>query len=235
MPNKLVIYTASFGDHDVPAEIPGLEGIADLCCFSDRDFGLKTWNTFYRRSVFRTPRMDAKWYKMAARHLFPTHEWSIYLDASIRVKDPMRMIEVVRAAMDEHIGREGQTGFDGPSGLAFFSHPEGQRSLEEEAAFSMTFPKYAGEPCEAQVAHYRDCGMGSEPYRLYAGGVIGRDHTDLNDRFDKEWFDECVHWSCQDQLSLPFVLWKQGRTPGIIPGNIYDNEFLMREWSGPNR
>lgn len=226
MPN-LVIYTAAFGDHDVPAEIPGLDGIADLCCFSDRDFGLKTWNTFYRRGVFKTPRMDAKWYKMSARHLFPTHEWSIYLDASIRVKDPKRMIETVRSAVDdwEH------------NGLGFFLHPEAQRSLEEEARFSMTFPKYTGEPCEAQVAHYRACGMqATDPqYQLLAGGVIGRGHNLANERFDKAWFDECVHWSCQDQLSLPYVLWQQGRTPGIIPGNIYDNEFLCREWSGPNK
>lgn len=228
VPN-LVIYTAAFGDHDRPAEIPGLDGIADLCCFSDRDFGLKTWNTFYRRSVFKTPRMDAKWYKMSARHLFPTHEWSIWLDASIRVKDPKRMVDTIRETM---------TWDARCSSLAFFLHPEAQRSLEEEAAFSMTFPKYAGEPCEAQVAHYRSCGMNVDDlnYKLYAGGVIGRMHNDETELFEKAWFDECVHWSCQDQLSLPYVLWSQKwRAVEIIPGNIYDNEFLCREWSGPNK
>jgi hypothetical protein len=101
----------------------------------------------------------------------------------------------------------------------------------------MTMQKYQSEPCIEQVAHYREAGMSrAEPdYLLYAGGVIGRVHSSDTERFEKAWFDECVHWSVQDQLSLPFVLWRQKRTPGIIPGNIYDNEFLGRVWSGPDK
>jgi len=230
---ELAVYTAAFGDHDKPAELPGLAGIADLFCFTDSvDLKLDTWQIFRRPSVFRTPRMDAKWYKLSARHLMPRHSWSIYLDASIRVKDPIAMVIEIKRALDQSA-----------SDLALFSHPEGQRSLEEEAQFSMTFPKYAGERCVEQVAHYRDAGMpASDPdYRLYAGGVIGRFHSEAVERFEKRWLDECIHWSSQDQLSLPYVLWyerEQGVRdlgPGIIPGNIYDCPFLGRVWSGPNK
>ncbi len=226
---KLVIYTAAFGDHDQPVDLPGLSGVADVCCFTDNaDLieKLPSAHVFVRRGMFRTSRMDAKWYKMSARHLFPEHEWSIYLDASVRVKQPHQMVSAVRAALDQK----------GSEGLAFFSHPEDPlRSLEDEALFSMTFPKYAGEPCVDQVLHYRHAGMSSldSDYRLYAGGVIGRMHWEMTERFEKAWFDECVHWSVQDQLSLPYVLWRQRRMPGVIPGSIYDNEFLCRVWSGP--
>lgn len=227
---KLVIYTAAFGDHDQPIDLSGLSGVADVCCFTDNAAlveRLPSVRVFVRRPLFRSSRMDAKWYKMSARHLFPEHEWSIYLDASIRVKDPHQMVHAVRAALDQK----------GSEGLAFFSHPEGQRSLEDEALFSMTFPKYAGEPCLEQVGHYRHAGMNAadSDYRLYAGGVIGRMHWEATERFEKAWFDECLHWSVQDQLSLPYVLWRQRRVPGIIPGNIYDNEFLCRMWSGPGK
>jgi len=225
---KLAIYTAAFGDHDKPAELPGLQGVVDLFCFTDSpDLKLDTWQIFRRPNVFRTPRMDAKWYKMSACHLMPQHEVSIYLDASIRVKDPSLMIAEVGRALSR----------DARGELAFFLHPEEQRSLEQEAAFSMTMPKYQGEPCVRQVEHYRDAGMpASDPgYHLYAGGVIGRRHNAAVERFEKRWFDECVHWSCQDQLSIPYVLWREQRAPGIIPGNIYDCSILGRVWSGPGK
>lgn len=232
-----VIYTACFGDHDQPVDIPGLEGVADLVCFTDDPAlaqKIPHWQVFLRRdakgetrsgAVFATPRMEAKWYKMSACHLFPDREWSIYIDSSVRVKEPHLMLQVCWAAMKAG------------GGLALFSHPEGQRSLEEEAAFSMTMAKYRGEPCVEQVAHYRAVGMpkGDPSYHLYAGGCIARRHSTTISVFEKSWFDECVHWSVQDQLSLPYVLWREGIVPGIIPGSIYDNEFLMRVWSGSER
>ncbi len=235
-----IIYTACFGDHDQPEDTDQFVGLAELHCFTDNPNlipKLPHWNVHGRRRRFASARMDAKWYKMSAIHLMPDKPWSIYIDASVRVKDGKAMIAAVRAAMNSSIVKamDGSvTPATDASGLAFFSHPEDpSRSLEEEAAFSMTMGKYAGEPCVEQVAHYRACGL--HPTALVAGGVIGRDHTEENARFEKAWFDECVNWSVQDQLSLPFVLWREGRTPGVIPGNIYDCGFLGRVWSGPDR
>jgi len=232
-----VIYTACFGDHDQPEDTDQFVGLAELHCFTDNPEliqKLPHWNVHGRRRRFSTARMDAKWYKMSACHLMPDKPWSIYLDASVRVRNGAALITAVRAAMDRSI-EQGLTA----SGLAFFAHPEDpQRKLDEEAAFSMTMSKYAGEPCIEQVAHYRACGFAEmatdRPY-LLAGGVIGRDHTDINARFEKAWFDECVHWSAQDQLSLPFVVRQECRAVGIIPGNIYDCDLLSRVWSGPDR
>lgn len=243
-----IIYTACFGDHDQPEDTDQFVGLAELHCFTDNPgliAKLPHWNVHGCRRRFATPRMDAKWFKMSACHLMPDKSWSIYLDASVRVRNGAALIAAVRAAMDRSITQEmdGAMGLIEASGLAFFAHPEDpHRSLEEEATFSMTMGKYAGEPCLEQVAHYRACGRALEgvstvpfTYALFAGGVIGRDHTDINARFEKAWFDECVHWSVQDQLSLPFVLRSEGRVPGVIPGNIYDCELLSRVWSGPDR
>ncbi len=227
-----IIYTACFGDHDQPVDIPDLDHVADLVCFTDDPSlaqKIPHWRVFLRRSVFKTPRMDAKWFKMSACHLFPDRQWSIYIDSSVRVKDPFLMLQ--RAAHALGLRRTDPA-------LALFEHPEDPlRSLEAEATFSMTMPKYAGEPCIEQVAHYRQAGfLADDPsYRLYAGGCIARCHVRQIDLFEKAWFDECVHWSVQDQLSLPYVLWQLSVTPGIIPGSIYDNEFLMRVWSGSAR
>ncbi len=233
-----IIYTACFGDHDQPVDIPDLDHVADLVCFTDDptlQARLPHWRVFLRRSVFRTPRMDAKWLKMSACHLFPDRQWSIYIDSSVRVKEPHLMLQRCHYALG---GTHGVQGVNPGVSIALFEHPEDpQRSLEAEAVFSMTMPKYAGEPCVEQVAHYRQAGfLADDPsYRLYAGGCIARCHTVQIALFEKAWFDECVHWSVQDQLSLPYVLRQLSITPGIIPGSIYDNEFLMRVWSGSAR
>jgi len=238
MTDKPIIYTACFGDHDKPVDIPDLGGVADLVCFTDDTSlvdKLPHWRVFVRRSVFRSPRMDAKWFKMSACHLFPDREWSIYIDSSVRVKEPHLMLQRCHHALTGITTR----GVRSPrASIALFEHPEDPlRSLEAEAEFSMTFPKYQGEPCIEQVAHYRSAGMPKalEGYRLYAGGCIARWHWPPIAELEKAWLDECVHWSVQDQLSLPYVLWRHEMIPGVIPGNIYDNEFLMRVWSGPGR
>jgi len=166
---KLAIYTAAFGDHDKPAELPGLQGVVDLFCFTDSpDLKLDTWQIFRRPNVFRTPRMDAKWYKMSACHLMPQHEVSIYLDASIRVKDPSLMIAEVGRALSR----------DARGELAFFLHPEEQRSLEQEAAFSMTMPKYQGEPCvrKSSTTETRACRL-LIPATIYMRAASSDDGT----------------------------------------------------------
>jgi hypothetical protein len=224
---KTVIYTACFGDHDQPAELPGFEGMADLVCFTDSPSlarERKTWQVMRRRSRFKTARMDAKWYKMSASHLFPEHELSIYIDSSVRFHKTEGFLEHCVEVLRTSGAR-----------IAFYTHPEGQRTILEEAEFSMTMGKYIGEPLIEQARHYYAAGYRDS--KLLAGGCIVRDLTTgyLVPSFEKAWFDECVHWSAQDQISLPYVLWNEHIAYGVLPGSIYENEYFSRVWSGPDR
>lgn len=218
---KICVYTACFGNHDKPAEIEGLGPVEAHCFTDDPNFTSRTWIVHHRRPRFNQPRMDAKWYKMSACHLFPELDASIYLDSSIVV----RRGDVLVSSLLSHINY---------ASTAFFEHPEGPRTLEEEAEFSLTMGKYQGEPLREQVAHYRLVGL-PQGERLLAGGCIVRSHEANVSWLEKAWFDECLHWSVQDQLSLPYVLWRLKADPEIIPGTIYDNALFYRNWSGPDR
>ncbi len=233
---KVAIYTACFGDHDKPADVPGTfesaEHSVSLTCFTDSPSlarELKTWQVRRMRARFKTPRMDAKWYKTSACRLFgETHELSIYVDSSVRFHRAEGFVDHCISAL-------------GKSPIAFYTHPEGQRSLIEEAQFSMTMGKYIGEPLIEQARTYAEVFPGG---RLLAGGCIVRDHRPRTDgrfdrddvcRFEKAWFDECVFWSAQDQISLPYMLWKECLEYSLLPGSIYQNDFFSRIWSGPDR
>ena len=99
-------------------------------------------------------------------------------------------------------------------------------------------PKYAGMSLRAQVDAYLTEGMPDN--MLWAGGVIARRHDDdgvmvhPNILLGLKWYHECRRWSPQDQISLPYVLWKLGIEPAIIPGNIYETPYMKHIWTGPS-
>lgn len=218
-----VIYTASFGGHDAPPEL--WDAGCDLICYTD-SFTLKrkTWTVLRMGatppSVIRTPRLDAKWFKMSASALFSEqYETSIWIDAAFWVHHGEGFAQHCLSHLHD--------------GIAFYPHPAEFRSLEQESVISAEMRKYDGEPLIEQVQHYRKQGLVGG--RLFCGGVIAREHTPKIARLEERWLEECRRWSSQDQLSLPYVLREIGITPGLIPGDIYSNPYLAHLWSGTLR
>ncbi len=217
---RVVIYTASFGGHDRPSEFH--DAGCDLVCFTDQDLELETWQVmpFDIDRPDLSPRLQAKVFKMSAVAMFGgQYDYSIWLDASFWAHHGAGFAEHCLAHLHD--------------GLAFYPHPAEWRSLEQEALISQRMPKYAGEDLVGQVQRYRDLGLAGG--KLLCGGVIARAHTPDVARLESRWLEECKARSPQDQLSLPFCLWKEGLRPGLIPGDIYSNEFLVHLWSGTKR
>lgn len=219
---RSVIYTAAFGDHDVPSEVWDAE--CDLVCFTDNPaLKLKTWDV--RQSVVTglldaSPRMKAKWFKLNATWLFAEeYEHSIWLDAAFWVHSARGFVDHCLAHLHD--------------GIAFYPHPAYWRSLEQEAIISGKMPKYDGEPMAEQVEHYRKLGLVGGT--LLCGGVIPRVHTKDIALLEERWLKECRQWSSQDQLALPYCLWKEGIRPGLLPGDIYSNDYLVHLWSGTKK
>jgi len=204
----LYFYTAVYGDHIVLPEFD-TKGF-EFRCYTDRKIESKTWEIHEAPPKHDNPRMAAKWWK-----LFPpgtaTGDISIWIDASITVTDVHEMVRVCKAALRDH-------------DVAFFKHPE-RTNIFDEAIASLQMPnKYAGLPLLAQVESYREEGLPQDS-GLWAGGVIARRHSLKRGIFEADWWEECKKWSYQDQLSLPYVLWKHDVQPGVIPGSVYKTAF----------
>lgn len=223
---RVCIYTASFGGHDEPPEVHNAD--CDMICFTDNpELKRETWKIEYRgsdpisiTSLTRTSRMRAKWFKMSSFWQFDMkYEHSIWIDAAFWIHSAPGFAEHCLRYLHD--------------GIAFYPHPAEHRSLEQEVAFSVAMPKYDGEPLSNQIAHYRREGL--EGGRLYCGGVIARKHTGDVAQLDEDWLRQCENWTSQDQLSLPYVLWKRGMTPGKIPGDIYSNPYIAHLWSGTKK
>ena len=207
----LYFYTAVYGDH-IPLLEFDTKGF-EFRCYTDRKIESTTWKIIEAERRFPDPRMAAKFWKM-----FPLGaggdekigDISIWIDASITVTDVHEMVRVCKAAL-------------GKRDVAFFKHPE-RDNIFDEAAVSITLPKYAGLPLIAQVESYAAEGL-PRASGLWAGGVIVRRHNPKRVKFEADWWDECKKWSYQDQLSLPYVLWNRDLRPGVIPGSVYKTAF----------
>ena len=86
--------------------------------------------------------------------------------------------------------------------------------------------KYPGEPVQVQVDYYRNEGF-PEDFGLFEAGVNARDmhKTNLLD-FEQTWLFQNLLFAPQDQLSLPYSLWKTNISYDKLPSSFRDFEWL---------
>ena len=159
-------------------------------------------------------RLTAKRVKMLQTALPTEAPYVLWLDGNIRIRDsrfPVLAAEV--------------TG-DAPMGV--FRHPRRDDVLDEAKFSHIEAPeKYRSLPLIEQVSHYRTLGL-PYPSGLYCGGVVCWNmlHPTTR-RLADAWWQECVLWTYQDQLSLPFVLWAHALKPAVFPIDILEPELWV--------
>lgn len=142
---------------------------------------------------------------------------SVWVDGSARVHSPRFAAEALVLA--------------GP--IAQFDHPD-RDCIYTEAAAAATLPRYAGEPIMAQAAAYREAGHPAG-WGLWAATIIARQHTGLVKALGHAWTAHVDAWSCEDQISQPFILRNLGLRPAVLPGYYRDNQWLRLEASAKHQ
>ena len=66
-----------------------------------------------------------------------------------------------------------------------------------------------------------------EHFGLWATGSIARRHTDRIRVLGDAWLDEMERWTIQDQVSLPYLLWRDGIVPGTFGIDQLDNDMVV--------
>lgn len=154
-------------------------------------------------------RLRAKYHKLHPHRVLPDYDHSVWIDGTVSVLDPDFPNQAMAYVND--------------SGLALWPHPFRQDAYSEMLV-SAAMPKYVNEPMFEQMGHYNHVGFPFD-YGLWAGGVLARHHTKVEPLM-QTWWANILRWSIQDQLSLPFVLWRLGATPGEFPQSLYVNDWL---------
>jgi hypothetical protein len=205
-----VIYTAVAGGFDnfvaPKSKIPGI----DYVCFSD---DIKQESTGWEIRPFDWSNIDpnrvAKRVKILPHRYLNEYDWSLWVDGNVNITgDLAPFIEL-------HLAR-------GP--LQAFRHPR-RSCIYAESIHCKDRKKDCPELIIQQMERYRNAGM-PRNFGLSENNVIFRYHREPRTRGMMElWWEEIASGSRRDQLSLSFVLWKEGVTQRLF----FDGEALLDE------
>lgn len=205
---SIYVYTALIGGFDFLKEQHVIDGVTYICYTDLQDVYSLTWNIMHAKPEHEHPRISAKRYKCLAHDYLPADcTYSIWIDASIMIRTPDFVPTCIESLKSNPV--------------ALMKHPMADCAYEE-AKGCANVPKYRGERIMEQMAHYRSLGFPGH-FGLAAGGIIVRDMKNpLVREIGKQWLNENLMWTYQDQLSLPYVLWKNKTSFDPLPYHLDD-------------
>jgi len=225
---KVCIYTAIFGNYDDLKEQPEQTVPCDFICFTDSPtLQAPGWEIRRIKGNPRLhPRLQAKYYKLMCHRLFRAqgawgsdflrnpktcYDITIWIDGSIAIESS-RFAEEVVSCLDRY-------------GMAMVVHPD-RDCIYDEVSVCRDFPKYRNLPLQKQADYYKKKGY-PEKNGLMAAGLIARDMRKKKlTTINRQWWNENLRWTYQDQLSLPFILWKNRYGYDPINLNLWNNHLF---------
>jgi hypothetical protein len=211
---RVALITASYGSYDPVRPLPEWHGFDDAICVTDTASGIGDGWTIHVEQRDEPPRLAAKRAKMMP-WLYTDCDAAVWLDASFEIID-RRFSSWTR----EHLDRDD---------FVVWQHPEGRACITQEGPVCWDWPKYRDYDMRGQIDHYLRDGM-PRMWGLFACGTIGYRFTPRVKALGSRWYEENVRWSVQDQISLPYLLWRSGMPFGIWRENEYDNPYLRLRW-----
>ena len=211
---KGVIYSAIIGNYDSINEPEVKSENIDYVLFSDRDipdysgvWDIRVLNNEMKLSNQRL----ARWVKMHPFDLFPDHDWSLWIDGSLRIKKDIWRYIIT---------------YSRKSGMLCFPHHI-FKNIREEADAIVAYGKANEKELDEQIRIYEEDGYKSKGY-IAETGVLLRDHHDkkLHEVMDSWWEELCSYEHNRDQMSFDYICWKYGYEYDLNDLLIYGNPYI---------
>ena len=211
---RIALITSVYGTYDPVRPADAEWGFDDAVLVTDTPVNAEGWRVHVRPSN-DSDRLAAKAAKMMPWQ-FTDCDAAVWVDGSIEITNGAAL----RATVEPLLERRG---------LWVWQHPEGRLDARQEAAVCQDWLKYRDGDIRGQVAAYDADGFPAN-WGLFACGVIAWRFTPESKRFGSLWETECRRWSIQDQISLPYLLWREGFRFGTFPANQYQNPWFRIRW-----
>lgn len=200
---RRVVYTAIIGGKDKLREPRHILPDTDYVCFTDNPH--LTSRVFELRPLPFEPlgdaRLTARRLKLMPHLWFPHHRESLWIDGSI----------LIRADISSLWQRALSTRL-----LAGFAHPS-RHCLFAEALECARTGRAPEAALTQQASAYRAQGM-PENFGLIETSILFRRHHAPRVVAAMElWWQEISAQTARDQVSLPFILWRQNITAEFLP------------------
>jgi hypothetical protein len=195
-----VVYTAVFGGYDRVQAVEPRCG-CDFICFTDAaDLVAPGWRKIIVEAPDEPPALANRRYKMLAHLVLPQYAESLYVDGHVAVQ------RCPEALFDKYLARHA---------IAMPRHPD-RRCAYEEARYCVEDGLVDAQAVERQLGEYAEAGFPRD-FGLTENGVILRRHHDPRIvRLMEAWWAEYANRVRRDQISLPYLLWRERIEVGVI-------------------
>lgn len=216
---KIVIYTCITGGYDTLKEPFICNDMCDFIVITDEEVSSDSvWKKIPIEDLegimpagLRGAQIN-RWVKMHPHKIFPTYEYSIYLDGLVYIVTDLLPIILEQKKYNKIIGMH--------------LHYSREKISTEVRAMKKNNVIKDINATKKQIMRYYAEGF-DDSIRLLEATIIVRKHNDILCRNIMEmWWHEYINGVSRDQISLPYVLWKHGLTMQdiyILGGNEYVN------------
>ena len=140
-----------------------------------------------------SPALTNRFFKINPHKVFPQYKYSIYVDGNFRICSDFT----------EHVNRMSKYGF------SHFRHSK-RTCVFQEAEVCRALKKETDENIDNYISRLQAGGFPKE-YGLLACDILVREHNNpVCKSIMEQWWYEFSNYVKRDQLSLPFVLYKNG-------------------------
>ncbi len=214
---KIAVYTCNIGDYDNLMPPLYLPENCDYYVVSDEKSDFAGFDNFtYIDSSKYTQGLNgnlaSRYIKMHPNVLFSEYEYSIFMDGNIRlISDPTPLIQTI-----------------GSQGIALHRHMI-RCCLYDEAKVCLIYKRGQTDILRKQTADYEKQGM-PRHFGLFEMGILLRKHNEKRCiELMGNWWDEFSNYPSRDQMSFPYILWKNGikyDDIGILGNNLRLNPIF---------
>lgn len=210
--DNMVIYTAITGNYDELKDPLYLsDSLTYVCITNNQNIKSKVWNIEYVNDNVMDNIHLARHIKMNPHIFFHEYDTSVWVDGKYKILDDLRRYVSF---------------YQRESKILCFPHPERQCICDEIAA-CIILKKGHKRDMLMQVSDYIREGYPLN-WGLYETGCMVRAHNDEKVKFLMErWEKEILKYSIRDQLSFPYVCWKNEFEPDICSLDINKNPWLI--------
>ena len=200
--SKVVIISANYGGYDA-AKNTEIDGVK------------RNFINEEKLPLNLSPMIAAKFVKLNP-FFFGEHEYYIWIDGSYEVVKDGFVEKMIESLGDKEV--------------AFLEHKNiwGRTNIYDEAEFCKDIPKYKGQDMAKQVNLYWEAGL-PQAHKLYAGGLYICRRSPNTEKMFQIWWEQNLLMTYQDQLSLPYAIWKSNVEVTSLPDQIFSDYLKLHE------
>jgi Protein of unknown function (DUF616) len=209
---KVAVYTAVTGNYDeVRPPAMTVRGWDYLCFTDDTATARPGWDVRALPHEHLDRVRRSRLPKILAHQFLREYDMSIWIDANVGIRDDLAAFAKMALARAD---------------IAFFRHGARRQSVAAEIQACAQFGKAPLPIMSLQYERYRAEGFPDDAGIIPEAGVIVRRHHRPAVRAAmEEWWAELLRHAARDQISLPYVLWKNS-----LPITMLDLNFRTAPW-----